>query len=339
MQANNDISEAVYLLKKTLPEMQRRNIATTPENYAIWYEFVAGSNVALIDEIKLLDANKTPFTSAVHSELYQKHIASERESVVNKLSQNVKEVINSFLLQSKYEGEGLGQYSKTLKDLSSEAETTQSIGELKVMVSQLIEHTRQREVATCAMQASLSSMSKEMQQLKDEVARLSGETSVDPLTRVPTRAIFDDDLETHVTMAQSEQAPLSLVLLEVDKFAEFRQKFGDVIGDKVLKFIATLFKKHLKGSDLIARYDAQCFVMLLPETAVEGAAAAAENLCLKIAKQTLSDSAEKVQLGTMTVSGGVTSLSDSDTPETLIQRAKACLSSAQAKGGNRVKVA
>ena len=309
MQANNDISEAVYLLKKTLPEMQRRNIATTPENYAIWYEFVAGSNVALIDEIKLLDANKTPFTSAVHSELYQKHIASERESVVNKLSQNVKEVINSFLLQSKYEGEGLGQYSKT------------------------------REVATCAMQASLSSMSKEMQQLKDEVARLSGETSVDPLTRVPTRAIFDDDLETHVTMAQSEQAPLSLVLLEVDKFAEFRQKFGDVIGDKVLKFIATLFKKHLKGSDLIARYDAQCFVMLLPETAVEGAAAAAENLCLKIAKQTLSDSAEKVQLGTMTVSGGVTSLSDSDTPETLIQRAKACLSSAQAKGGNRVKVA
>lgn len=339
MQAINDITEAVSLLKKTLPEMQRRNIATTPENYAIWYEFVAGANAALVDEIKLLDANKTPFTSVVHSELYQKHIASEHQSVVNQLSDNVKEVINSFLMQSKHEGEGLGQYSRTLKDLSLEAETTQNIGELKGMVSQLIEHTKQREVATNVMQESLSSMSKEMQQLKDEVARLSGEKSVDPLTRVPTRSIFDDDLDSHVTMALSEQEPLSLILLEVDKFAEVRKKFGNVIGDKVLKFIATLFKKHLKGSDLIARYDEHCFAMLLPETGAKGAAAAAENLCAKIAKQTLSDSAEKLQLGTMTVSGGVTSLKESDTPQTLTQRAEACLSAARGTGGNRVKVA
>ncbi len=79
--------------------------------------------------------------------------------------------------------------------------------------------------------------------------------------------------------------------------------------------------------------------MLLPETGAKGAAAAAENLCAKIAKQTLSDSAEKLQLGTMTVSGGVTSLKESDTPQTFTQRAEACLSAARGTGGNRVKVA
>lgn len=336
MYANDDISTAVSLLKQTLPEMQKRNIAATPENYAIWYEYVSGRNASLVNEVNLLDLNRTPFTTAIHKELYSKHVASEREALVNKLSDNVKEVINSFLLKSKHEGEGLEMYSKALNDMSAEVEALESVGELRLVVSQLIEHTREREVAACAMQESLASMSSEMQKLKAEVSRLSGESSTDPLTRIPTKNVFLEDLETHIAMAKSEGESLCIALLEVDEFTAFRDKFGDVIGDKVLKFIATLFKKHIKGNDLLARYGEHCFAVLLPETEIQGAKTASENLRERLAKQTLSDSAEKVQLGTITVSTGLARLSAGTTKEALLESAQSALSKAKLAGGNTV---
>ena len=339
MQSSSDITAAVNLLKQTLPEMQKRNIATTPENYAVWYEYVSGRNPSLINEIHLLDLGKTAFTSAIHKDLYQKHIASEREALVNQLSDATKEVINNFLKQARQEGQGLGQYSKALQDISTEAEAMQSIGELKFMVAQLIEHTKNRELASNTMQESLLTMSREMQQLKEEVARLSGESSIDALTRIPTKNVFVEDLETHAAMAQTDGEALAVVLLEVDKFEEFRATYGDTIADKVLKFIATLFKKNLKGSDTIARYGSQSFGMILPDTSAKDAHSVADNLCKRLAKQTLSDSAAKVQLGTITVSAAITNLRERDNAADLLQRAEKALYKAIKEGGNRVATA
>lgn len=339
MQSNSDITAAVTLLKQTLPEMQKRNIATTPENYAVWYEYVSGRNASLVNEINLLDLNKTAFTSAIHKDLYQKHIASEREALVNQLSDNVKGVINSFLKQARQEGEGLGMYSKALHDISSEADAMQSIGELKLMVAQLIEHTKHREDAASEMQNSLVSMTREMQQLKEEVARLSGESSIDTLTRIPTKSVFIEDLETHAVMARSDQEAISIVLLEVDDFKLFRSKFGDAIADKVLKFIATLFKKNLKGADTIARYGEQTFAMILPDTNTDDAHSVADNLRMRLAKQTLSDSAAKVQLGTITVSAAIASLKDNESAEQMLRKTESALSKAVKEGGNKVTTA
>lgn len=339
MQSSSDITAAVTLLKQTLPEMQKRNIATTPENYAVWYEYVSGRNASLVNEINLLDLNKTAYTSAIHKDLYQKHIASEREALINQLSDNVKGVINSFLKQARQEGEGLGMYSKALQDISSEADAMQSIAELKLMVAQLIEHTKHREDAASAMQSSLITMTREMQQLKEEVARLSGESSIDALTRIPTKAVFIEDLETHTIMARSDQEAISIVLLEVDKFEAFRNEFGDTIADKVLKFIATLFKKNLKGGDTIARYGKQSFAMILPDTNSQNAQSVADNLCKRLAKQTLSDSAAKVQLGTITVSAAVASLKDNESAEEMLLKTEKVLAKTVKEGGNNVATA
>lgn len=337
MHAHSDIGQAVQLLKQTLPEMQKRSIATTPENYAVWYEYVSGNNVALINEINLLDLNRTPFTSSLHRELYQRHVATKHEATVNQLSDSVKGIVNAFLLQSRQEGEGLGHYTRILQDLSVEAESTQDMTSLRLMVAQLIEHTKQREVASGAMQASLTNMTKDMQQLKEEVARLSGESSVDPITRVATRPALNEDLETHLMMAQSGNEPLSFILLQVDKLSEFREKFGDTISDKVLKFIATLFKKNLKGGDQIARYDQDSFAVILPDTPLKGAHHVAENLRHRLAKQTLSDSAEKVQLGTVTVSASVVGATDKDDVRSLTKKAELMLNNVRSQGGNNVQ--
>lgn len=336
MKSSHDISQAIALLKQTLPEMQRRKIATTPENYAVWYEYTSGENQDLVNEINLHDANRTAFTSELHRDLYHRYVASEREAAVNQLSDSVKDVIHNFLIKSKNEEEGLERYSSTLSQLSDDVQSLESISEVKLMVAQLIDHTQQRETAVNEMQRSLESMSSEMQRLRAEVSRLSGESTVDALTKVASRVSFDSDLETYAALSASEETPLPVIMLNVDNFSDFNTKFGTAIGDKVLKFIATLFKKNLKGNDLLARFSEDVFVILLPETDLDGALTVAENLRDRLAKQTLSDSAEKMQLGTITVSGGVTLYKKGESSEEFLERAKVALSRSKFEGKNRI---
>lgn len=332
MSDNNDVSKAVALLKLTLPEMNKRSIATTPENYAVWYEYINGENTDLVNEINLLDLNKTTFTTEVHRDLYHRYIASAKESAVNKLSEGVKAVIAEFLAKLGGEGQGLNAYSKVLAEFSTCMEQASSIDAIKDMVGNLIDETYKREQATASMQSTLESMSAEMKKLRAEVARLNSETTTDALTKVNNRHAFDLDIEQVISTANSEQHALTLIILDVDKFGEFNDKFGKVVADKVLRFVATLFKKSIKGGDLIARLGDDEFAILLPETDYEGALAVADNVREKLAKQTLSDSAAKIQLGTITVSAGVAYHQANEYAETFIARAEACLREATAKG-------
>lgn len=335
MSEDNDISRAVSLLKQTLPEMNKRNIATTPENYAVWYEYVSGENTDLVNEINLLELNKTTFTSEVHRDLYNRFIASAKESAVNKLSDGVKAVISDFLSKLTSEGKGLNAYAQVLNSFSSNMETARDINVIKDMISGLIEETHQRENATAAMQSTIENMSAEMKKLRAEVARLNSETTTDPLTKVNNRHSFDLDIEQLMSAAKADNKELTLMVLDIDGFGEFNEKFGKAIADKVLRFVATLFKKNIKGGDLIARLGSDEFGILLPETDYQGALAVAENVRDKLAKQTLSDSAAKVQLGTITVSIGVSSYRTNEYPEDFISRAERCLSKAR-QGGNKV---
>jgi diguanylate cyclase len=329
MSESKDISRAVALLKLTLPEMNKRNIATTPENYAVWYEYVSGENSDLVNEVNLLDLNKTTFTTEVHRDLYNRYIASAKESAVNKLSEGVKEVINDFLGKLSSEGKGLNAYAQVLGEFSLSMEQANNIDAIKNMLGNLISETHKREEATSEMQNTLESMSAEMKKLRAEVARLNSETTTDALTKVNNRHAFDLDIEQVMSTANSENHPLTLIMLDVDGFGEFNRKFGKVIADKVLRFVATLFKKNIKGGDLIARLADDEFGILLPETDYEGALAVAENVRDKLAKQTLSDSAAKMQLGTITVSAGVASYQANEYAEDFIARAEACLKEAR----------
>lgn len=336
MKHHDDISKAIELLKRTLPEMSRRNIASTPTNYAIWYEYVNGENKKLNAAIENLDKSKTLFTSEILQSLYNDFISDAHQAAVNRLSKTVREIIYDFLHKISQEEQNLNQYAQTLAEVSSRAEHINAIEDIKELVQLLLTETKKREDATHSMQTTLKSMSLDMKKLRNEVAKLNADATTDALTKINNRHAFDVEIEGLISLSKSENKPLCLVLIDIDHFKTFNEKFGHSIGDKVLRFVASLIKNNIKGNDSAARFSGEQFAVLLPETHLEGAVSVAENIREKLAKQTLSDSAEKIELGTITASFGVSAYEYGESVDQFVHKADIALSDAKKAGRNKV---
>jgi len=122
--------------------------------------------------------------------------------------------------------------------------------------------------------------------LKSENLTLKEQSLVDPLTGLYNRRFLDGDdktgrigiLESVFKDAQRGSDPLSVLMLDIDKFKVINDTYGHLSGDVILKKVAEVIKKHLRHSDFGIRFGGEEFVVLLPATDTKGAEHSAEIL-------------------------------------------------------------
>lgn len=161
-------------------------------------------------------------------------------------------------------------------------------------------------------------------------ARLDRAARHDPLTGALNRAGFEPLLEQAMATARRYDRALSLLLADLDHFKAVNDRFGHEMGDRVLARFAEVIGTRLRDSDTFVRWGGEEFIVLLPETAAEGAWRIAETL-----RRTVAQSAFPTG-GAVTVSIGVATLRPDDTVKALIRRADAGAYRAKRAGRNRV---
>src|SRR5262249_41583847 len=128
----------------------------------------------------------------------------------------------------------------------------------------------------------------------------------------------------------------SLIMFDLDHFKDINDRYGHLCGDAVLAGVGERMRDVLRGSDLKCRYGGEEFLVLLPETPLEGARRVADTLRREIGDMDLEWKDETVMV---TASFGVTvSLPSEIDPEALIARADAALYRAKDQGRNCVRV-
>jgi diguanylate cyclase (GGDEF)-like protein len=159
--------------------------------------------------------------------------------------------------------------------------------------------------------------------------------TVDSMTGLFNRRHFFEMAEKEWQRFQRYQRPLTMLMVDVDRFKHVNDKFGHAIGDSVLTAVAATCFEDKRASDIVGRIVGEEFVVLLPETDVEQAAVVAERIRQKVLKRKFA--ARESDLS-VTVSIGVAqaTLSMSGVGA-LLNAADQALYRAKDKGRNRVE--
>jgi diguanylate cyclase (GGDEF)-like protein len=158
----------------------------------------------------------------------------------------------------------------------------------------------------------------------------------DPLTGICNRAALDETMQREISHARRQGSSCAMVMLDIDHFKAINDKYGHIIGDCALKAVAEMVKNCKRDGDLLFRYGGEEFVVLLRDTDRDGAVLLAERVRRHIADNSCNCSGAELA---MTVSIGVSVLTDSDSPVSLFARADQALYNAKRNGRNQVCVA
>jgi diguanylate cyclase (GGDEF)-like protein len=175
----------------------------------------------------------------------------------------------------------------------------------------------------------------ELKQARDRLLALA---ATDGMTGLFNRRAFDVALDREYKRLARIHAPVSLMLLDVDHFKAFNDRYGHVAGDDCLRDIADVILGAMnRPADLAARYGGEEFVCILPETDSEGAIGVAERIQSGIRELAIPHLASSTA-STVTASIGLVTevCRQQSSGERLIAVADECLYRAKADGRNRI---
>jgi diguanylate cyclase (GGDEF)-like protein len=195
----------------------------------------------------------------------------------------------------------------------------------------------------CADEEEIELMN-QIRRSNDELAganrQLAAMARIDGLTGVANRRRFDELLERETHRARSGGSPFSLLMLDIDAFKGYNDRYGHQAGDDCLRIVARTVAACLRRpGDIVARYGGEEFVAILPSTDEAGAVALAETI--RSAIEALRVESVDAPGGVVTLSVGVATSNDDAgwNADELIRRADAALYEAKRAGRNCVWVA
>jgi diguanylate cyclase len=212
---------------------------------------------------------------------------------------------------------------------------------LEGLLGTMDQHQKQRDEREQEAAARLHSLAERVAHMEQEalgyrehLEEQRQKALIDPLTSLPNRAAWSERLEHEVRQWQQHGNTLLLAMLDLDHFKRINDNYGHLAGDKVLKIIASVLRKRLRGTDFIARFGGEEFVLLMPATPLAAGAKLLESLRASIEACPFHFKGERV---TITISMGVTAFKAGEHSDLVLKRADQALYRAKNAGRNRVE--
>lgn len=335
---DDEVKTTTTIAKRVIPHMAQWKVPLTPENYHLWFEYSIGSNEGLTSDINELIASGKPFSSKVNKALYDKHFGNEHDKrlveQVQKETQKIfKRIVDDILITN----ESTSDYSHKLKQYFQKLDGAKALSDVQYVVKDIISDTHQMAESTRHLQDRLEEATTQAESLRQQLKKTEKEALIDALTGLHNRKALDRRAKDLYDAFQKDGTCFSVIILDIDSFKRFNDKYGHKTGDEVLQIVGSVLHDNIKGRDFPARYGGEEFVVLLPTTTVNNACIVAEQIRKNISGQKLKVIKTGESLGNITVSLGVSEINSGDTLDSVIERADKALYLAKNSGRNNVK--
>ncbi|MDZ7583419.1 MAG: GGDEF domain-containing protein [Thiobacillus sp.] len=148
------------------------------------------------------------------------------------------------------------------------------VSEMERLNAQVIELNEQLSITQ-------RDLSRSNRTLHESEVRLMAMSLTDPLTGLANRRRLMEFLQSEIDRSQRYQIPFSIIMADIDFFKKVNDEFGHEVGDEALLGFSNLMKNNMRSVDLVARLGGEEFIIVMPNTSLEGAMVEAERLRVK----------------------------------------------------------
>jgi diguanylate cyclase (GGDEF)-like protein len=223
------------------------------------------------------------------------------------------------------------KYNKLLSNIKNDImdwESNRRITELKIKY-----HLETKEKESMIYRLKNVELAEANKKLSEAYRKLERSSGTDTLTKISNRRDFNDKIASEIIRFKRSSKPFSVILSDIDDFKNVNDEHGHDCGDFVLLNIAQTIKIAIRDQDTVARWGGEEFIMLLPETNIEGARKLAENIRNEIATSIFRFNNINLNI---TMTFGVAEFSEPEDIKKCIKRADIALYKGKDKGKNCV---
>jgi len=334
--SEQEFRRALGYANSAMDLLKRGQIPPYPQFYELLYTYSTGVNPTLnqrINQIFRDGSASQELAERLYNEFLKARDAHERIATVSDRMatriEAVHQAIDSAMVTA-------NTYSDTLQAATGDLSQDLDEAALRDLARRLLGDTKRMQEANAQLEGKLEASREDIAGLQRDLDEVRRESMLDPLTKIFNRKSFDEGMMSAFAEAAETGRPLCLMLIDIDHFKRFNDTWGHQTGDQVLRLVAMTLKSNIKGKDMAARYGGEEFAAILPETDLEGAIIAADNIRRAVQAKELLKRSTNEKLGRITASFGVAMYRKDDTPASLIERADRCLYAAKNGGRNRV---
>ena len=327
------------LLRLAIPKMAQQPAGCHPVSYALWYEYAAGRNPALREAVDAALEASGPLDNDTVNALYGRFFAEPEVAAADRLHADLRRVMGELSEHAASAGTHASEYHESLGQCREQLSRGVDADQLGGVVQSLIDNTTQMRSSAQMLQAQLQDSTREVDELRAELERAKNDAHTDPLTGINNRRALVRTIEQALSPGGPGLEGACLIMLDIDHFKKCNDQYGHLFGDKVIRCVAQVMLSHVKGQDTAARIGGEEFAILLPDTPLEGARTLAERLRATIQNGRIRRGDAGEQVGSITVSLGVTAYCPGEPFDEMMLRADRALYASKTGGRNRVTVA
>ncbi len=333
-----DHDGALRLATEALEHARRHGSPPLPHAYEVWYAYVSGKDEALRRRVdRELDASRVMDLARIER-IYAEHFLQKRLSADITAIGNAAEAGLDDAIEVLRGGLGSGQDAPGALHATRDRLTgIRRLRDARQATHRLIELARAGAAHTETLSTELSRLREQLSGLHAELQRVRDTAHLDYLTQLSNRRHLDETLAQEIARAHTGDVPLSFALGDLDGFKRLNDAHGHAAGDAVLKHVAAIIRRNLKGQDTAARFGGEEFAIILPRTTLANATRVIDGIRRQLDVTDLAPGEGRDPIGPVPASFGVTQLLPGDTVEELMGRADALLYRAKQLGRNRVE--
>ena len=257
--------------------------------------------------------------------------------------EQMKEMLSTFIERLSSVTESSSGYHDMMERCAVQIARAKTIEEIAPVLKDVMGATRSMAMDSQIAHDELTSLRErtqqkhlELEQLQQQLDRVSAQARHDPLTGTLNRKGLDEVMEREIARAHRAGTPLCVALLDVDDFKQINDRLGHDAGDAALIHLSDVVRSVMRPQDMLARYGGEEFVLVLPDTPLTQSVEAMQRLQRELTTQFFLKDNEQILI---TFSAGVAQATDAETSAEVIRRADQGMYLAKRAGKNRVMAA